>query len=139
MRKFFYTTLLTSVLALSALDANAQGMGQSRDRQVRAITQDNIVVLDTGLAVVVPRTLSRGQVREIQGQLAGKGNFGTVYYRGFIDGIWGPQTAAAVGMFQRDHGLWAGGYLTTSTLAQLGLDIDAGSNPYADYAPAAGR
>jgi hypothetical protein len=43
------------------------------------------------------------------------------YYRGRIDGNFGPETRRAVMAFQRDHGLTATGYLTRDTRAALGL------------------
>ena len=49
-------------------------------------------------------------------QLAGQG-----YYRGEIDGIFGPETQRAVVRYQSDHGLRATGSLNPDTLRALGL------------------
>ncbi|MFN2541804.1 MAG: peptidoglycan-binding protein [Chthoniobacterales bacterium] len=43
------------------------------------------------------------------------------YYRGNIDGVFGPETQRALSGFQRDRGLDASGYLTLETRRALGL------------------
>jgi Putative peptidoglycan binding domain len=43
------------------------------------------------------------------------------YYRGKIDGVFGPATRRAVLRYQSDHGLGATGYLTMETRQSLGL------------------
>jgi len=43
------------------------------------------------------------------------------YYRGEIDGTFGPQTRRAIERYQNRHGLRVTGYLTTDTLDALGL------------------
>ena len=43
------------------------------------------------------------------------------YYRGRIDGVFGPETRRALMAFQRDHGLNPTGYLTRDTRSALGL------------------
>jgi Putative peptidoglycan binding domain len=43
------------------------------------------------------------------------------YYRGQIDGVFGPETRAALAQFQSNHGLRVSGALTNDTLAALGL------------------
>lgn len=48
------------------------------------------------------------------------------YYRGQIDGVFGPETSRAIRNFQSEHGLRATGYLTTDTLQALGLGRAAG-------------
>ena len=52
-----------------------------------------------------------------QQQLARQG-----YYRGQIDGIFGPETQRAIMRYQREHGLRATGYLTIDTREALGLE-----------------
>lgn len=44
------------------------------------------------------------------------------YYRGEIDGIFGPATQRAIAGYQRNHGLQVTGSLTTETLRSLGSD-----------------
>jgi hypothetical protein len=55
-------------------------------------------------------------VAAAQEQLARMG-----YYRGSIDGVFGPETEQAVRAFQRDRGLNANGYLTLETRQALGV------------------
>ena len=43
------------------------------------------------------------------------------YYRGQIDGVFGPETQRALRAFQRDRGLDESGYLTQETRNALGL------------------
>jgi hypothetical protein len=43
------------------------------------------------------------------------------YYRGEIDGVFGPETRRAIMRYQSDNGLRVTGYLTTDTLQSLGL------------------
>jgi putative peptidoglycan binding protein len=56
-------------------------------------------------------------VAAAQEQLARQG-----YYRGQIDGIFGPETQRAIMRYQRDHGLRITGYLTMDTRESLGLE-----------------
>ncbi|PYK88067.1 MAG: hypothetical protein DMF47_01135, partial [Verrucomicrobia bacterium] len=55
-------------------------------------------------------------VAAAQEQLARQG-----YYRGEIDGVFGPETRRAIVRYQSDHGLRATGRLNTDTLHALGL------------------
>ena len=55
-------------------------------------------------------------VADAQEQLAQQG-----YYRGEIDGIFGPETRRAIVRYQRNHGLRVTGGLTKDTLQALGL------------------
>ena len=49
------------------------------------------------------------------------------YYRGQIDGVFGPETRRAILRYQSDHGLGATGYLTMETRQSLGLRQGAGN------------
>jgi hypothetical protein len=55
-------------------------------------------------------------VRTVQSDLARQG-----YYRGVIDGVYGPQTRAALTRYQSNNGLRVTGSLTTATLQSLGV------------------
>jgi hypothetical protein len=55
-------------------------------------------------------------IAAVQMRLANQG-----YYRGEIDGIMGPQTRRALMRYQRAHGLRETGYVSDSTLQQLGV------------------
>ncbi len=61
-------------------------------------------------------------VSAVQSDLAKQG-----YYRGVIDGIYGPQTRVAITRYQSNHGLQVTGSLTTATLQSLGLPQPMGS------------
>lgn len=56
-------------------------------------------------------------VAAAQQQLARQG-----YYRGQIDGVFGPETQRAIMRYQREHGLRVTGYLTIDTREALGLE-----------------
>jgi Putative peptidoglycan binding domain len=55
-------------------------------------------------------------VSAVQSDLAREG-----YYRGVIDGVYGPQTRVAITRYQSSHGLQVTGSLTTRTLQSLGI------------------
>jgi len=76
--------------------------------------------------------LSPGMVRQVQTALQQQG-----LYNGSIDGIWGPQTQAAVQGFQQSHALSPTGKLNSPTLAALNLPSDAAPPPVAAMQPAA--
>lgn len=59
-------------------------------------------------------------VREIQTKLRQWG-----YYRGAVDGIYGPRTTAAVKLFQRRNGLRVDGAVGPQTWAALGYSVPA--------------
>jgi peptidoglycan hydrolase-like protein with peptidoglycan-binding domain len=61
--------------------------------------------------------LSEAVVRNVQGRLRSLG-----FYRGGVDGIWGPTTQAAIEQFQQGRGLQPNGQLTPATAAAMGLD-----------------
>ena len=61
-------------------------------------------------------------VSAVQSDLAKQG-----YYRGVIDGVYGPQTRVAITRYQSNHGLQVTGSLTTATLQSLGLPQPMGS------------
>ena len=55
-------------------------------------------------------------IGEVQSDLAREG-----YYRGVIDGVYGPQTRVAITRYQSNHGLQVTGSLTPATLQSLGV------------------
>jgi hypothetical protein len=71
-------------------------------------------------ASTVPYSVS--MVGAVQSDLAKQG-----YYRGMIDGVYGPQTRVAITRYQSNHGLQVTGSLTTATLRSLGLPQPMGS------------
>jgi Putative peptidoglycan binding domain len=50
-------------------------------------------------------------------------------YNGRIDGIWGPDSQAALGRFQQTHGLQVTGQLNQATIASLGIPAEQLLNP----------
>jgi peptidoglycan hydrolase-like protein with peptidoglycan-binding domain len=60
--------------------------------------------------------LSQDMVRQVQTRLQQAGTYG-----GRIDGLWGPETEAAVRSYQQQHNLNATGQLDGDTLASLNL------------------
>jgi hypothetical protein len=65
---------------------------------------------------------SVANVSAVQSELADQG-----YYRGVIDGVYGPQTRVALTRYQSKHGLQVTGSLTTPTLQSLRLPQPMGS------------
>jgi hypothetical protein len=61
-------------------------------------------------------------VSTVQSDLAKRG-----YYRGVIDGVYGPQTRGALTRYQSNRGLQVTGSLTTATLRSLGVPQPMGS------------
>jgi Putative peptidoglycan binding domain len=61
-------------------------------------------------------------VSAVQSDLARQG-----YYRGVIDGVYGPQTRVAITRYQSNHGLQVTGSLTPATLQSLRLPQPMGS------------
>jgi peptidoglycan hydrolase-like protein with peptidoglycan-binding domain len=62
-------------------------------------------------------TMSPRGVAAVQGRLREYG-----YYRGPVDGVWGPATQNAIGAFQQARGLLANGLMNTTTAAAMGLN-----------------
>lgn len=65
---------------------------------------------------VSPAPLAPDQIRAVQARLHGLG-----FYRGGLDGIWGPRTQAAIARFQQSRGLEANSQLNPATLGALGF------------------
>ena len=61
--------------------------------------------------------LSQAGVMAVQQRLKQNGAYG-----GLTDGVWGPDSAAALEQFQRAHGLQVTGQLNQATVATLGLN-----------------
>jgi peptidoglycan hydrolase-like protein with peptidoglycan-binding domain len=62
-------------------------------------------------------TLSPAAVRNVQARLRALG-----FYRGAVDGIWGPGTQVGLERFQQGRGLQPTGQINPATVAALGLD-----------------
>jgi hypothetical protein len=161
MKKVLYTLMVSAALTMTAGAAQARDMydgqydqGQYRTQQYQTnqygnqystegrIGTSRIYQNQDGAAYVRPEMLSMSEIKTIQTNLKNQG-----YYTGAVDGIYGPRTHAAVIDFQDDRGLSSNGMLTTSTVAQLGLDVDVdrrvstntyAANQYNTMSPAAG-
>jgi spore cortex-lytic enzyme len=89
--------------------------------------------ITVGLSVsstVVKSGANSADVKKVQQRLKDYG-----YYKGAIDGVYGPVTAQSVRNYQKDHGLAADGIAGRNTLSSMGiaagkdLSSKAGSNP----------
>lgn len=69
------------------------------------------------MQLINPMQLTRQQVRQVQRALDKMG-----FNARKVDGIWGPETAAALRNFQQSNGIDAHGHLTRQTLAKLGVN-----------------
>jgi len=123
----------TVCAAFTAAPADAglfDWMHRHRDRDV--------TYYDSRTTTVTADRLTRQDIMMVQDRLADRG-----YYKGSIDGLFGPMTASAVRQFQRDEGLPVTGRLTGATLDELDLASNDGyrTRTYgsvADIEPAAG-
>ena len=75
--------------------------------------------------VVAPEILNAAAVRNLQQRLRSLG-----FYRGAIDGLWGPGTQAGIERFQQGRGLQATGQINPATLQALGLDSNNPAAPH---------
>lgn len=75
--------------------------------------------------VAMPEVVSQAAVRNVQQRLRSLG-----FYRGAIDGLWGPGTQAAIERFQQGRGLQSSGQVNPATLQALGLDPNNPAAPH---------
>ncbi|TAL37269.1 MAG: hypothetical protein EPN97_05430 [Alphaproteobacteria bacterium] len=117
MKKFIGTMLLTTAVCglLAAQPANAELYKSHASGAVttRTVTESRLTRLD---------------IMSIQDSLAAKG-----FYRGAIDGKWGPMTSSALSSFQSSRGIAVNGLPTGETLAMLGVTPVTAA--YADTSP----
>lgn len=78
-------------------------------------------------ALTIRQGSTGASVRTIQTRLKQWG-----YYTGSIDGIFGPQTLAAVKYFQRKNGLAVDGIVGSKTAAAIGIALAQTSNSYSN-------
>jgi len=74
--------------------------------------------LETQVEEVIASGLTTSQVKTVQTKLK---NWG--YYTGYVDGIYGTKTKAAVVRFQKNNGLTADGIVGTNTAKALGMSL----------------
>lgn len=98
-----------------------QVTGQLNPATVTAmgLTPDSLLAGNQGSSrpPAAAQPLAPNVVRTVQERLRRQG-----FYSGAIDGIWGPNTAAAVEHFQQVRGLQATGQLNPTTITALGLN-----------------
>lgn len=76
-----------------------------------------LVVAPPAEVLHITRPLMRGgRIKALQKELTRRG-----YHPGTVDGVYGPQTASAVQVFQGDSGLVPDGEAGPATLAKLGI------------------
>ncbi len=119
MSRTLHLTFATVVAA--GMLATTPALAQQNQDGVAAPSRDG----------TVPFRLSAGQIGQMQRKLAELG-----FSPGRVDGIWGPETSAAVLRFQQKRSLQASGKLDDATFRALGLATTASPSPV-DAAPAA--
>jgi peptidoglycan hydrolase-like protein with peptidoglycan-binding domain len=82
-----------------------------------AMRADGRAGVDAAPGVATSGSLSRDAVRNVQSRLRNLG-----FYRGQIDGMWGPGTQTAVERFQQGRGLQPTGQINPTTAQAMGLD-----------------
>ncbi|HRX14437.1 MAG TPA: spore cortex-lytic enzyme [Eubacteriales bacterium] len=82
-----------------------------------------IIPTEKAEAAVVKQGSTGTLVKTIQTKLK---NWG--YYTGYVDGIYGPKTVAAVKYFQRVNGLTADGIVGKYTAAKMGVNLSTASS-----------
>jgi peptidoglycan hydrolase-like protein with peptidoglycan-binding domain len=110
------TSLLPAALAVAGFVALA-GCSSGGNRPT---TQSNSVAPTASAApapgVAMTPEVSPGLIRRIQTSLRQQG-----FYKGRVDGVWGPETQGAVHGYQQSHNLTANGELDSPTLASLNI------------------
>jgi peptidoglycan hydrolase-like protein with peptidoglycan-binding domain len=116
-----------SVAALQRFQAThqLQVTGQLNQATAAALGLDPAALLGPQQAALPPPTpppeaLRQSSVRTIQERLRSLG-----FYRGTIDGTWGPSTQSAIEQFQQNRGLQPNGQLTQATVSAMGLTSDS--------------
>ena len=105
MRNHHIAAALLALASIAVLPACSPMYGQS-----------------SSTAPAASRELSPGMVRQVQTTLQQQN-----FYRGNIDGVWGPATQTAVQSFQQARGLRASGELNSETLTALNAPANAGA------------
>jgi peptidoglycan hydrolase-like protein with peptidoglycan-binding domain len=98
-------------------------------RDVAAAMAISLLAAGPALATTGASQMSSSQVKELQQALKTQG----FLQQGTVDGIYGPETRAAVEEFQRTHHLTAnGGQVDQQTVAALGLNEQQGQSSASD-------
>ena len=85
------------------------------------------ILLTAGITVANAKNIVKGDTAEnnriVQQRLADLG-----YYKGKVDGIWGPKTLSAVKSFQKAKGLVQDGIVGAKTEIALGITLSSGGS-----------
>ena len=85
------------------------------------------ILLTAGITVANAKNIVKGDTAEnnriVQQRLADLG-----YYKGKVDGIWGPKTLSAVKSFQKAKGLVQDGIVGAKTEKALGITLSSGGS-----------
>lgn len=141
MKHVFTTLLMVTALSAPAMTAQAQSsgisdstMGTSMDSGMASDSTSGTTGVNSesatgdALANSVPGSvLSESNIRDIQQSLNTEG-----YFRGSVDGVFGPDTVAALRQFQLDNGLESNGLVTGRTLDTLGVQLSAADSARID-------
>jgi hypothetical protein len=100
---------LGAVLVLAACSQPSQPAAQVPEPPAQTATQRAAHV--EAQAASRDSSATRDQIKGVQGRLQRDG-----FYNGPIDGVWGPDTAAAVSRYQHAHGFEETGKLNRETL-----------------------
>ena len=111
MRKALITGI--SAVAIAALAGVGAGTATYLGGQTAMVETSDAVTS----AAVLRQGSKGGEVKEVQRRLK---NWG--YYKGAIDGVYGPSTVEAVKAFQRKNGLTPDGIAGKATYAALGMN-----------------
>ena len=113
-KKFASAIAIAGAVSLASVPAFATG-----DRQPGAAQQPGTAQqqAERQPGQEMHQQLSSEQIRELQEKLRDEG-----HNPGPIDGIWGPQTQAAVKEFQKENDLQVTGQLDQQTMKELGIE-----------------
>ena len=108
MKKVKQRALVTAILSIAFVTA---GVGVSAYQKTDIQTAQ-----ETVLVAVLKQGAKGGEVKEVQRRLKEKG-----FYKGSVDGVFGPGTREAVIAFQKKNGLKADGIVGKATYKALGM------------------
>lgn len=99
--------------------SNSQSEHNKGERSATNNQALTVKLIDSKQAVqfINPMQLTKSQIRQVQRALGKKG-----FSVREIDGVWGPETAAALRLFQQHINIGGGGHLTRKTLAIFGVN-----------------
>ena len=107
-------SLKTLPLVLALCFGATDAMATYHDKQGKSAG------IHSSLSAGTSGKLSSGNVASLQRSLSSQG-----YYNGSVDGVWGPQTSAAIKSYQRTNKMDANGSLTSSQLRGFGINADS--------------